>query len=474
MAAAAAAARRARGLRDGRLQLPADAGAGAGARQLIADGRIGTVRQVRASYLQDWLADEAAPMTWRLRKETAGSGALGDLGVARRRPGALPARPGHRRGDGPARDLRAVAGGRRRARGRDRRRRRLGDAAAPPAARWPASRSAGWRPGARTRSRSRSTAAPGRSASTWSGSTSCEVCLDGVAGLHPDAGDRAVRTPTLDAWWPPGHILGWDHTFTNQAADFLDRDRRRRAAAPSFADGLAVQRVLAAIEESAASSGALITLAGGLTTHGRRDAVHPLHRPVGRPDARGGRRAGGRLGLRRPRDRRVGRAPRRLALGRRRLHRRAPRDPRPARARAVGDLQPPDRPGRLRRPDRLPARGDRAAAGVGRRRPRGRAPAGGRGDEADRAARAEARGQDRRGLHRLLDLAVRRHVPAASAPSGSRRATRTSPTGGTRSSTCSTSAACASPTRCTPPRSPTTTGRRCARSRRSGAVRRSG
>ena len=50
------------------------------ARQLIADGRIGTVRQVRAAYLQDWLADEASPMTWRLRRESAGSGALGDLG----------------------------------------------------------------------------------------------------------------------------------------------------------------------------------------------------------------------------------------------------------------------------------------------------------------------------------------------------------------------------------------------------------
>ena len=40
------------------------------ARELIAGGRIGAVRQVRAAYLQDWLADDAAPMTWRLRKET--------------------------------------------------------------------------------------------------------------------------------------------------------------------------------------------------------------------------------------------------------------------------------------------------------------------------------------------------------------------------------------------------------------------
>ena len=51
------------------------------ARQLVEEGRIGQVRQVRACYLQDWLSDENAPLTWRLQKEAAGSGALGDLGA---------------------------------------------------------------------------------------------------------------------------------------------------------------------------------------------------------------------------------------------------------------------------------------------------------------------------------------------------------------------------------------------------------
>jgi predicted dehydrogenase len=49
------------------------------ARTLIAEGRLGEIRQVRVSYLQDWLRDDNAPMTWRLRRETAGSGAVGDL-----------------------------------------------------------------------------------------------------------------------------------------------------------------------------------------------------------------------------------------------------------------------------------------------------------------------------------------------------------------------------------------------------------
>src|SRR6478609_3864127 len=51
------------------------------ARQMVADGTIGAVRQVRAQYLQDWLADEQVPLTWRLDKDRAGSGALGDIGA---------------------------------------------------------------------------------------------------------------------------------------------------------------------------------------------------------------------------------------------------------------------------------------------------------------------------------------------------------------------------------------------------------
>ena len=51
------------------------------ARQMVADGRIGTVRHVRAQYLQDWIVDPEFPLVWRLRAEEAGSGALGDIGA---------------------------------------------------------------------------------------------------------------------------------------------------------------------------------------------------------------------------------------------------------------------------------------------------------------------------------------------------------------------------------------------------------
>ncbi len=49
------------------------------ARQLVAAGRIGRVFHVRAVYLQDWIKDPRIPLVWRLSKNAAGSGALGDL-----------------------------------------------------------------------------------------------------------------------------------------------------------------------------------------------------------------------------------------------------------------------------------------------------------------------------------------------------------------------------------------------------------
>ena len=50
------------------------------ARQIVERGDLGAIRYVRSSFLQDWLSDPDAPMSWRLRREEAGSGALGDLG----------------------------------------------------------------------------------------------------------------------------------------------------------------------------------------------------------------------------------------------------------------------------------------------------------------------------------------------------------------------------------------------------------
>jgi predicted dehydrogenase len=59
--------------------------------------------------------------------------------------------------------------------------------------------------------------------------------------------------PYVEAWWPPGHVLGYEHGFTHQAVDMIAAVKQGRDPEPSFADGLDVQRVLAAIEQSAES-----------------------------------------------------------------------------------------------------------------------------------------------------------------------------------------------------------------------------
>ena len=223
------------------------------ARDHIAEGRIGTVRQVRVAYLQDWLADEEAPMTWRLRKETAGSGALGDLashavdqvrflldqdvvGVNALTETFVRSRTGT---EGPE----SVT---------------VDDAA------WSVLRTSGDAVVSLevTRMATARKNALGIEVYGSDGAlrfdleslNALEVCLDGASDFT-----RVLVTepehPYLDSWWPPGHIIGWDSTFTNQAADFLAALASGVEPRPSFEDGLAVQRVLAAIEQSAAESG---------------------------------------------------------------------------------------------------------------------------------------------------------------------------------------------------------------------------
>ena len=121
------------------------------ARDLVASGRLGDVRQVKVAYLQDWLADADAPMTWRMRKETAGSGALGDLASHAVDQVRFLLGQDVVSVSGSTADVRPATRGSRRARGRHRRRRGLGDAAVPRGrCGGVASRSRGWPPAART------------------------------------------------------------------------------------------------------------------------------------------------------------------------------------------------------------------------------------------------------------------------------------------------------------------------------------
>ncbi len=239
------------------------------ARRLVADGRLGEIRHVRAAYLQDWLTDSAFPLTWRLRRDRAGSGALGDLGahlidLAQYLTGEL---------------IAAVSGstttfvGQRPVPGRTAGEPETGPVTVDDAAVFTARLGAGRAVGSFEVTRF----AAGRKnalrieVNGSLGSVAFDLERLNELEFHDDSGDpltagftRILVTepghPYLSGWWPPGHVLGWDVTFSHQAADFVTAIAESADPLPSFADGLQVQRVLAAVQESAASDSRWITV----------------------------------------------------------------------------------------------------------------------------------------------------------------------------------------------------------------------
>lgn len=232
------------------------------ARKLISEGRLGDIRQLRVSYLQDWLSDEGAPMTWRLRKETAGSGALGDLAShatdqvrflcdspIESVSGSMNTFVETRTGPGGPEQV------------------TVDDAA------WATLRLASGAVASLEVSRFATGRKNALEVEVYGSKGSLSFNLERLnelqyfdATTNSDAQGFStimVTEPThpyLDAWWPAGHIVGWDSTFVNQAAEFLNAVRSGTAPTPSFEDGLEVQKVLTAIETSAAQSSSAVQL----------------------------------------------------------------------------------------------------------------------------------------------------------------------------------------------------------------------
>jgi predicted dehydrogenase len=227
------------------------------ARQLIAAGRLGKIRHYRATYLQDWIVDPKFPLLWRLQKNLAGSGALGDLAshsvdlarflvgeitevagametFIKRRP--LPGNPkksGTVTVDDAAIALVRFANG------------AMGSIEA--------SRMA---PGRRNYNRFEINGSEGSLAFDLERMNELEVFYR--ADAPAEQGFRRILVterdhPYIQAWWPPGHIIGYEHTFTHTVFDLLQAMDRRKLPTPNFEDGVRNQAVLDAIERAAAS-----------------------------------------------------------------------------------------------------------------------------------------------------------------------------------------------------------------------------
>ena len=236
------------------------------ARDLVASGKIGEVRQVRAAYLQDWLVDPQVPLAWRLQKHLAGSGALGDIGAhaidlaqfitgqrltsvsgmmetfVKQRPkiaevSGLSGTASDEMGDVTVDDLALFTG------------RFDGGAVGS----FEATRMSTGRKNAL-----RIEVAGSTGAISFDLENLNELgYYDATAEAGMQGFTRILVTepehPYMAAWWPTGHMLGYEHGFTHQARDFIEGVVSATQPTPSFADGLQVQQVLDAVERSAES-----------------------------------------------------------------------------------------------------------------------------------------------------------------------------------------------------------------------------
>ena len=225
------------------------------AKKLVDDGKLGDIHHYRGVYLQDWIVDPNFPRVWRLEKARAGSGSLGDIlshtmDLSRHLVGEPVEVSGL---------LKTFIGERPLPDGSGKRGKVDVDDSAQALVKF-ASGAVGYYEGSRF--------APGRKnynrleingskgSLVWNLERMNELELYVESG--PLSGFSTIdvtdaKHPYIAAWWPPGHIIGYEHSFTHTVYDFLKAIADGKSPRPDFEDGLKNQRVLDAIERSATS-----------------------------------------------------------------------------------------------------------------------------------------------------------------------------------------------------------------------------
>lgn len=238
------------------------------ARRLVEQGRLGDIRHIRAQYLQDWLSDANAPMTWRLDRTRSGSGALGDIGAhsidaaqfvtgleisgvsallntfVHERPlsGTRVGLGGSGAGDGGTGQVTV-------------------DDAAIFSARFDGGavgvfEATRFALGRKNSMRLEVNGTLGSLAFDFENMNSLEF-YDGTVSSET-AGFSTINVtepahPYTGNWWPAGHGLGYEHGFTHQVVDLVQAIADGTTPSPSFDEALRVQKVLRAVEQSASA-----------------------------------------------------------------------------------------------------------------------------------------------------------------------------------------------------------------------------
>ncbi len=236
------------------------------AKKLIEEGRLGEIYHYHGAYLQDWIMDPQFPLVWRLEKKYAGSGALGDIGahaadlaqflnaditevvgfmttfikerpLVDAGPGAWGAKGGRGKGKVTVDDETNFLA-----------RFKNGSAGV-----FESTRFAGGRRNYNTLQIYGS-----KGSLAWNFERMNELEFFDRTEAGAEQGYKTILAteaahPYVGAWWPPGHIVGYEHTFVHAIHDFLTCLEKDRMPTPNFRDGVKVQAVLDAVERSAKS-----------------------------------------------------------------------------------------------------------------------------------------------------------------------------------------------------------------------------
>jgi predicted dehydrogenase len=237
------------------------------ARQMVEADQLGEIRHVRCTYLQDWLVDSQFPMNWRMREETAGSGAHGDLGshsidLARYLAGEIDQVVGlkktfvsQRPAEGTSSGLTATAGEGIEQVTVDDCSLFLAKFASGAVATFEATRMA---PGRKNFNRIEINGSKGTLVWCFEDlnmldyySTDDPSNQQGFRRIMATEGEH----PYAGNWWPPGHMLGYDHTFANVVSDLVQDIAQDHPCQPDFLDGAKCVAVLEAVDRSIESNG---------------------------------------------------------------------------------------------------------------------------------------------------------------------------------------------------------------------------
>ncbi len=235
-------------------------------KKLIEEGRFGTIYHYHGAYLQDWIISPQFPLVWRLDKKLTGSGALGDIGshavdFAHYLNGPIISVVSKMTTFIKERPLPGAGAGAWGAKGQKGKGKVTVDDDANFLAQFKngsvgvfeSSRFCG---GRRNYNTFQIYGSKGSAAYNLERLNELEI----YDGTEPQAG-QGFKTigvtesvhPYVGAWWPPGHIIGYEHTFVHAVHDFLTALEKGQMPSPNFGDAVEDQAVLDAIERSSRS-----------------------------------------------------------------------------------------------------------------------------------------------------------------------------------------------------------------------------